>query len=160
MVLVNFYKLSDSAHWEIVNDVVMGGRSDGHIEIQEHNAAVFYGAVSLENNGGFSLVRHHFDPVDVSGYSKVSIRLRGDGKRYQFRVKSDPEKQHAYIHYFETNGEWQTVEISLADMYPTYKGKRLEIPNFPGRQLAEIGFLIGNGQAESFRLELGEILLL
>jgi hypothetical protein len=159
MTLTDFKDSFDPGTWEIVNDVVMGGRSAGHFQLEKEGIAVFSGEVSLENNGGFTLVRHRFDPVEVSRFSKVLLHLRGDGKRYQFRVKSDPEEQHAYVQYFETSGDWQTVELALAELYPTYKGRRLEIPDFSGRHIAEIGLLIGNGRAESFRLELKEVSL-
>lgn len=157
MQLSNFTAPPVNKQWEIVNDTVMGGHSTGHIDFPEDGRAVFHGTVSLEDNGGFTLVRRSFDPLDMSKFTKVRILLRGDGKRYQFRVKADTDEKHAYVQYFETNGEWQTVEIRLAALYPTYKGRRLEIPNFPGQALSEIGFLIGNKKAESFRLEFREI---
>ncbi|PHN04570.1 CIA30 family protein [Flavilitoribacter nigricans] len=159
MQLIEFNSGKKDGEWEVVNDVVMGGRSNGRFSISPDRFAVFSGEVSLENNGGFSLVRCRFDPIAIGDYQQVSIRLRGDGKRYQFRVKSDHEDKHAYIHYFPTDGNWETVHLRLADLYPTYKGKKLEMPNFPGKMLAEVGFLIGNGRAESFCLKLEEVVL-
>ena len=65
-----------------------------------------------------------------------------------------------YIQYFETNGEWQEIEIELNNLYPTYRGNILDKPNFNGIYIAEIGFLIGNNMNEEFRLELDSIYLI
>ena len=154
MTIFNFDPESDLQDWLVVDDVVMGGRSDGRFYLSEEGRGVFTGEVSLENNGGFSSVRHRFTPKKAEGFTKAVIRLRGDGKRYQFRVKSDSYDRQAYVSYFQTSGEWQVVEIPLSEMYPTFRGRTLSMPNYPGRRLSEIAFLIANKQAERFRLEL------
>ena len=149
----DFEKDSDLSGWRIVDDVVMGGRSDGNFMINEQGNGVFYGRVSLENYGGFSSVRYRCAPKSIRNYDTCKIRLKGDGKKYQFRVKTNSYDRHSYIHYFQTSGEWEIIEIPLAGMYPTFRGMELNMPNFPGEQLAEMAFLIGNKKAESFRLE-------
>jgi NADH dehydrogenase [ubiquinone] 1 alpha subcomplex assembly factor 1 len=82
----------------------------------------------------------------------VVLRIKGDGKRYQFRVKDKTSQYHSYITYFETSGEWQTVRLPLRDFYPSFRGRKLRIPNFNHSQIAEVAFLIGNKKAESFEL--------
>ena len=159
MVLIDFNKDSDLSNWTVVDDVVMGGRSDGNIEINQEGHAVFQGQVSLENNGGFSSVRYRFEQQKVDAYSKVFMRVKGDGKRYQFRMKSDRFDRHSYIYHFETTGEWQTVEIPLREMYPGFRGMKLNMPNYPGRILEEVAFLISNKKAERFQLEIDKIIL-
>lgn len=145
---------SDLSNWYIVDDVVMGGRSDGHFEINEKGHGLFYGDVSLDNNGGFSSVRYSFDEIDLRDKSTCLIRLKGDGKRYQFRVKESRYDRHSYIQYFETSGEWETIELPLRIMYPTFRGMELNMPDFPGQKMQEISILISNKKAESFQLEM------
>lgn len=152
--LFDFSTATDPAAWQVVDDVVMGGRSDGHFSINEAGNGLFYGEVSLENNGGFSSVRHRFAAIAVGDYSHCVIRLKGDGRRYQLRFKSSLNDAHSYIYYFTTSGEWQEIKVPLAEMYPAFRGRNLRMPNYPGEQLAEIAFLIGNKEAEAFRLEL------
>ena len=159
MVIFDFDKKSDLTNWRVVDDGVMGGLSQGNFKTNEKGNAIFYGDVSLENNGGFSSVRHRFQEKTVNEYSKFVIRLKGDGKRYQFRVKTDSYDRHSYISYFETNGDWQTIEIPLDEMYPSFRGRKLSIPNFPGETMEEIAFLIANYKAESFKLEIDKISL-
>ena len=43
-------------NWNIVNDTVMGGRSQARMSVRD-NKAEFMGFLSLANNGGFSSVR-------------------------------------------------------------------------------------------------------
>ncbi len=160
MILFNFEVPGAMDGWRVVDDGVMGGLSEGHFEWKEAGFARFYGDVSLENNGGFSSVRNRFDPISVKGRTQVLLRVKGDGKRYQFRLKSDLSDRHSYIQYFETNGEWQEIKISLKDLYPTFRGRTLRMPNFPAESIAEVAFLIGNKKAESFQLEIDFIQLL
>ena len=154
------YDFSDGpGDWSIEDDGVMGGVSRGNVSVNEAGHGVFSGEVSLENNGGFSSVQHYFDPIDVTAYRTVCLRIKGDGKRYRFIVEAEPDARHYYEAEFSTSGEWQTVEIPLGDLVPKWRGDRLELPNFPGQTLAQIRIMIANGTAESFRFEIERIWL-
>jgi hypothetical protein len=150
---------ADGSSWKIVNDNVMGGRSTGTYSINTDGTVVFEGRISLANNGGFASLR--FDPgsMDIENYSTVALLVKGHGKRFQFRVKADQRDAHSYLTYFETTDGWQEVEIPLQDLYPAYRGRKLNRPNFSGGKLEEIGFLFGNKKAEDFRLEIRRIAL-
>lgn len=132
----------------------MGGKSDSDFYLNQEGNAIFKGNVSLENNGGFAMVKHAFPTIDVKQYSTIILKLRGDGKRYQFRLKSNSDQQESYISHFLTSKEWQIVEIPLSELYPTYRGRKLEMPNYPGEVMEEIAILIGNKKAESFQIEI------
>lgn len=157
MLLFDFDLKADLSSWYVVDDGVMGGQSQGSFNLNEDGHAVFEGTVSLENNGGFSSVRYAFPKKDVRNYSRVILHLKGDGKRYQFRVKSNRYDRASYIHYFETDGQWQKIELSLADFRPTFRGRSLNLPNYPGELMEEITFLIGNKREESFQLIMDKI---
>jgi len=66
---------------------------------------------------------------------------------------------HAYIASFNTTGKWQTIEIPFETMYPAYRGRTLNMVNYPGEEMEMIAFLIGNKKAESFKLEIDSIVL-
>ncbi|MFD2561393.1 CIA30 family protein [Aquimarina rubra] len=157
LLIFDFDKNSNLSNWNVVDDGVMGGLSQGNFEINNEGNAVFSGTVSLENNGGFSSVRYRFDTKNVKGYTKVLVRLRGDKKKYQFRTKTNANDRFSYIANFETTGDWQTIEISLSEMYPAFRGRTLDLPNYPAETMQEIAFLIGNKKAEQFRLEIDTI---
>lgn len=44
-------------------------------------------------------------------------------------------------------------------MYPTFRGRKLDSPNYSADGIEEIAFLIGNKRAESFKLEIDAISL-
>lgn len=158
-MLYDFNSNSTKSDWQVVDDVVMGGRSDGAFSINEAGNGIFQGKVSLENNGGFSSLRHSLN-AKVGNHTKVRITLKGDGKGYQFRIKSSPYDRHSYISEFQTTGDWQEVVIPLSSMYPAFRGRKLTIPNFNSDQISELAFLIGNKKPESFRLEISKIELI
>lgn len=158
-VIYEFNKQSKLENWIIVNDVVMGGQSMGSFKLNDKGNGVFQGNVSLENNGGFASLRYRFENPDIKPYSSVMVRLKGDGLRYQFRVKSRAYDRQSYIYHFQTSGDWQWIEIPLDEMYPSWRGRKLNMPNYPGQTMEEIAFLIGNNKAEPFHLELDQIYL-
>jgi hypothetical protein len=155
--IYDFNQNSSPRDWRIIDDGVMGGLSQGKFSIDADGNGVFAGTVSLENNGGFSSVRYQFEKIKVTKDSKVRIRLKGDGKEYQFRIKDTPNNYFSYITTFKTSGNWETITISLSDLYPSFRGRRLNLPNFESDSFEEIVFLIANKKNESFQLVLDKI---
>lgn len=152
-----FSKDTKKNDWMVVNDGVMGGISNSLIVVNASGNGVFSGTVKLENNGGFASVRHSVKNMNVSNHSKFILKVKGDSKFYQFRCKSNLYDRHSYVYEFKTNGEWQEIEISFSEMYPRFRGYRLDIPNYNGKDLEEIAFLIGNKKPETFQLEIAYI---
>jgi len=157
IIIFDFNTLSDIQDWEVTDDIVMGGGSAGTFKLNAEGFGVFSGRVSLENNGGFSSVRYRLGKLEVKGYHKICIKLRGDGKQYQIRIKTNSRDYYSYISTFSTSGEWQEIEIPLKDMYPSFRGRKLDQTNFSNDYIEEIGFLIGNKKAEKFKLIIDKI---
>ncbi|MEQ8219190.1 MAG: CIA30 family protein [Arenibacter sp.] len=158
-IIFDFNKDANIQEWRIVNDGVMGGLSVGSFTLSADGHGVFKGEISLENNGGFSSVRYQFDKLRVTKESYISIKLKGDGKKYQFRVKDDSNNYYSYISTFPTTGEWEEIKISLKDMYPSFRGRKLDMPNFSKDHIEEIVFLIRNKRSENFLLLIDKITL-
>ena len=156
-IIFDFSKNAEIQNWLIVDDVVMGGKSSGTFNLNTDGFGVFEGSISLDNNGGFSSVRYRFEKTLVKEYSTVHIKLRGDGKKYQFRIKAKSGDYYSYISPFQTTGEWQEIEIPLKDMYPSFRGRKLDQPNFSDDYIEEITFLIGNKKEEDFQLLIDKI---
>ena len=155
--IFDFNKNSDIKKWTVVDDKVMGGRSSGSFELNEDGHGIFQGFVSLENNGGFSSVRYQFEKIDVQTFTKIILKIKGDGNPYQFRIKANASDQYSYISTFSTTGDWHEVEIILKNMQPSFRGNRLDIPNFSKGQIEEIAFLIENKNEENFQLLIDKI---
>lgn len=154
IVLDDFGYNSNKSPWRIVDDVVMGGRSNGDFIITDQQTGLYQGDVSLENNGGFSSVRRGITDINLGGKTIVKARVKGDGKAYQFRIKKQRQDRHSYIAHFKTTGDWEEITLKMSEMYPAFRGRTLSYPNYEPGEIAEIAILIGNKKAESFRLEI------
>ena len=156
-LVFDFTKDSSISEWVIVDDVVMGGQSEGKFSLDEEGNGVFSGAVSTANYGGFSSVRHQFSKINTDSNSKIVVRLKGDGKAYQLRIKDKVSNYFSYITTFQTNGEWQTFSINMKDMYPSFRGRDLDLPTYNSTGFEELVFLIGNKKNEAFQLIIDKI---
>ena len=159
-IIVDFSEGDSLNNWYIVDDGVMGGLSQGSITLSDEGYALFSGTISLDNYGGFSSVRFRPQSIDASKYSKIAIKLKGDQKKYQIRLKTSSGDYYSYVSEFTTKGEWETVVIDLNEFYPSFRGRKLRKPNFPSKSIGEIGFLFGNKKVESFALQIEKIYLL
>jgi NADH dehydrogenase [ubiquinone] 1 alpha subcomplex assembly factor 1 len=155
--IFDFNLESDLANWKVVNDVVMGGVSESKFYLSPNAEGTFEGTVSLENNGGFCAVKYTFEPLIIKSTSYFCIRIKGDGKQYQFRVKTNRTDLYSYVFPFQTTTDWQTIEIPINKLYPAFRGRKLDQPNYDGSNLEEIAFLIGNKKEETFRLLIDSI---
>lgn len=156
-VIFDFNSDSDIQGWKTVDDSVMGGVSSSDFTLSPDGYGLFEGRVSLENNGGFSSLRYRFKKIQIDKSGSVVIKLKGDGKKYQFRIKNKSSDYYSYIYNFETSGEWEEIEIPLSDFYPSFRGMKLDIPNFAHSEMEGIGMLIGNKKAENFILLIDKI---
>lgn len=146
---------SDGEDWRIIDDGVMGGRSQGNWRV-ESAVGVFAGALSLENNGGFSSVRSQALRTPCGGATAFKLRVKGDGRRYQFRVRTtDAFDGPSYRLEFDTKaGEWTEIELPLADFVPSFRGRELTgQPPLTGDAVVTVGFLLADKRAGEFRLE-------
>lgn len=156
-IIFDFNTNSSINNWIIVDDVVMGGRSLGDFELNNKGNGVFSGSISLENNGGFSSVRYRFEKLILEKFKTIVLKIKGDGKNYQFRIKHKSSDYASYITSFSSSGEWQEIEIPIKSMYPSFRGRKLDEPNFNHEFIEEITFLIANKQNEDFKLLIDKI---
>ncbi|MCT7950364.1 CIA30 family protein [Ancylothrix sp. C2] len=112
--------------WGALDDIVMGGASESSIRLVE-NTGLFSGYVSVANSGGFASVRtRNFDPpIDLTGYTGIDLRIKGDGKRYKFIIRNDPQWDSlSYCYSFDTVYDiWITVRIPFKDLIPVFRAK-------------------------------------
>lgn len=112
--------------WGALDDVVMGGVSSSGIRFVD-GIALFSGNVSTSNSGGFASVRtRNFDPpIDLTGYEGVELRVRGDGKRYKFMVRTSTKWDGiAYCYSFDTvMHNWIDVRIPFNEFVPIFRAR-------------------------------------
>jgi len=153
LVLVDFQR-STTADWFVVNDGVMGGISTSTMEVTADGNGVFAGRLSLENNGGFASVRTVVES-DLSPFVALVLRVRGDGRRYQVRLRTNDRFDGlAYRAEFDTEpGSWTTVVLPFETFVPTFRG--YTPPNAPALDpsaIRQLGFLIGDKREGAFQL--------
>jgi Complex I intermediate-associated protein 30 (CIA30) len=112
--------------WGALDDVVMGGVSSSNLRLIS-GAALFAGAVSTANSGGFASVRsRNIDPpLDLSAYEGFALRLQGDGQRYKFLARCEDRWDGvAYSASFDTTAnEWTTVRLPFQDLIPVFRAR-------------------------------------
>lgn len=143
--------------WMVISDDVMGGRSTGTAESLPEGVR-FFGHLSLENNGGFSSTR---TLVEEAPHGAIGMRLslKGDGRRYQARLRLDQRFDGiSWSHAFDTNGEWQEIEIPFDHFEPVFRGNRVASagPVVPAR-ISQVGILLADKQEGPFLLEVRHI---
>ena len=130
-LVFDFTNLSDDLKntWGAVDDVVMGGVSESNIQLVD-STALFAGNVSTANSGGFASVRtKNFEQAfDLAGYEGVELRLKGDGKRYKFLIRTETKWDGtAYSYSLDTvKDTWINVRIPFASLTPVFRAKTLK----------------------------------
>lgn len=152
------FNRGEDGQWTIVNDTVMGGVSSSRF-YRYDDFAVFEGVLSLDNNGGFASVRRIKAP-EFAGGSVIKLRVRGDGRKYQFRLKSRLLYWGAaYVAEFQTiEGKWQDVELVESDFTARYRGRFISgAPPLKFSDALQLGFLLGDKTEGVFRLDIAYI---
>lgn len=143
--------------WEVVNDDVMGGLSQGSIRISDDGVLVFSGRLSLENNGGFSSVRSGSVPQDLSGATGLKLRVRGDGRTYQLRLTTDLRVNQRRIAFMApittTEGRWTEVQVPFSSLQGTWRGEVVPRAVFDPAKVDGVGFQLSDQRDGPFSLE-------
>ncbi len=144
------------ARWYAINDVVMGGVSDGALVPSDLGTAVFTGAVSLENGGGFASVRCRPHAFDFASFAALVLWVRGDGKAYKLNLKLDDFQDGIQYQgrFVAQAGAWSLVRLPLAGFVPVFRGRTLGAGPLDPARVRTIGLMISERQAGPFRLEI------
>jgi monofunctional biosynthetic peptidoglycan transglycosylase len=158
--VIDFGSQQQKFRWRVVNDGVMGGLSQSQLTISTDGFAVFQGTVSLENNGGFASVRTEPTEFGLAGKKGLLLRLKGDGRIYQLRLRTDQRWDGiAYKANFSTQvGLRTTARLDFESFLATFRGR--QVPGAPALEpgrIQQIGFLISDKQEGPFRLEIESI---
>ena len=141
--------------WYTVDDNVMGGVSRSSVEIRDSNTLVFYGNMSLDNNGGFSSIRSDWSNINLEGMDGILLRVLGDGNVYRLRIRtSETGSEIAYNAIFNTTPEtWKIVYIPFDRMVPTYRGVVMNVDALDPASISSFGFMLSDKQPGDFSLQ-------
>lgn len=150
----------DPQRWFVVNDTVMGGVSQSEVGTGPHGGLVFRGALSLENNGGFTSTRTRVQDPDWSEASALRLSLRGDGRTYLCTLRLIDERMQS-IYYRAEFATRQTglteVEIPFSDFDAYVFGQR--VPQAPPLyavrdRVGSVGVMLADKTPGAFALEI------
>ena len=162
-MLFDFSHPSAASEWQIVNDDVMGGVSDGRFRITDQKTLEFTGRLSLENNGGFASIRTRPRSLGLVSGDALLIRLRGDGREYSLNLYVPrPLIAFSYRASLPTRpGEWIEARIPLETFVATRFGRViLDAGPVEPAEVNTLGFLLGDKIAGPFLLEVDSIRVL
>ena len=144
--------------YEIVNDGVMGGLSQGNLTYAE-GSILFTGEISLANNGGFSWVRTAPQDLALSEAKGIEVRYLSDGRGYDFTLES---KRNTYFQAYHfplkgEKGEWTTQRLPFDAFVLEFFGRKrgVGIPDL--NEVTRFGFVLGDKRDGPFRLEVASV---
>ena len=145
--------------WYVVNDNVMGGRSEGTFKI-EGGELDFAGSTNTRG-GGFSSIRTRPAELDLSRYAGIRLQVRGDGRQYTWRLATNARWRGREISYwadFDTHdGTRTTVDIPFSRFIPRYRGTRLDGPELDPGHITGMGLMIYDQLDGPFELRLASV---
>jgi len=158
-LITDFTNATADLGWYVVNDNVMGGRSEGGF--RESSGELFFAGRTNTNGGGFSSIRSGPLALDLSGHAGIRLRVLGDGRRYTWRLTTDARvygREVAYWADFDTvDGEWQTVDIPFSSFVPRFRGSVLNGPALDTARITGMGLMIYDKRDGPFELRLASI---
>ncbi|MEM9997457.1 MAG: CIA30 family protein [Bacteroidota bacterium] len=143
----------DEASWEVTNDGVMGGLSQGFIAI-EGGTLRFTGEL-VTRGGGFTSIRTRAS-VDLSGYDGVELRVRGSGRTFEVEVDDGTRRGWRRVSRqapFETTPEWTWVRVPFSALGTSVWGQPVTAAPIDLAEVEAFGLYILDGIDGPFELE-------
>jgi len=145
---------------EIVDDGVMGGRSQGKVKRSESGSLLFRGRLSLENNGGFSSLRIDTGTWDLAAWTGLELKVKGDGRTYNLRLTTDARHRNDAVSFQAgfptTEGEWTVVRVPFSKLKASWRGNKLDT-KFDAAEIEEVGVILADKKPGDFALEIESI---
>jgi hypothetical protein len=152
-LLFDFSNDDPKQNWIVVNDNVMGGRSEGGFSSKKKHL-IFSGNTNT-NGGGFSSIRTKPSDFDLGDKTGLHIRYKGDGRTYKLGVRLEG-KSVSYRSNFTSGNGWQEVKIPFDEMDVSWRGRPLSKEEHPliKSKIRSIEFMIYDKQDGPFKLQL------
>lgn len=160
MTLFDF-DTADEASWQVVNDGVMGGRSQGYVAIEE--GTLRFSGTLVTQGGGFTSVRTD-RAVDLESYDGLELRVRGGGRTFEIEVDDGTRLGWRSVSRrapFETNDkisdEWALVRVPFSALRTSVFGQPVDATPIDLANVKQIGLYILDGRDGPFLLEVDAV---
>lgn len=152
----------DGVSWLIVNDGVMGGRSQGDGVIDD-SVLRFFGTV-VTAGGGFTSVRTVLDGSELTDTTSIRARVRLDDRTYGIRLEDDQEFRGRRVSHGadiptadqlspDADG-YAIVEVGYDDLSPSVFGQPVTAEPFDPTAATEFGLIIADGIDGDFTIDI------
>lgn len=152
MRVMGLDSFQDNVRWQVVNDTVMGGRSESRF-VYDNGRLQFSGRLNT-NGGGFASLRSNRQDWDLSEFSVVRLKVLGDGRQYRFRLYVDGDRASYQSDFSTVVGQWLIVELPIDEFYASWRGRRLSRPPLAASKISGLGLILADGIDGTFHLAL------
>ena len=153
------FTAEDTGTWFVVNDGVMGGRSEGGGFIDD-SVLRFEGSV-VTAGGGFTSARLRLEGDELVDTTRIEMRVRPDGRTYgltledaaEFRGRLLAHRADLDIGPVDSEG-WAVAVVSYDQLVPSLFGVLVDAPPFDPATAREFGIIIADGIDGDFVLDI------
>lgn len=169
--LVDFSQAGEPARWQVVNDGVMGGKSEGHLAVAD-GAATFHGEI-VTRGGGFTSVRRGLEPDALAGATGLTMKVKDDGRGYRVMLRDGTRVSWGGEVMYAADvpagaasacGDsctcppaWREVTLHFADLTASFHGRPADVEAFDPAEAEEIGVILADGIDGAFSMDLAWI---
>ncbi|MEM9420333.1 MAG: CIA30 family protein [Planctomycetota bacterium] len=181
LLLTDFTDPQSNDRWAVVNDNVMGGRSEGDVSFDADGPGVMVMTGDINTNGGgFASVRMRMDgdlftsdaaTEVLENLRAIRLRVRGDaaslGRPFALRLEDRIRRGRGInfrtllpIDKDADPNDWQDITIPVTDLQPTFRGFALDPDEWAPldtSQLARLGLILSDVVDGPYRLEIDRI---
>lgn len=140
----------------LIHDTVMGGRSSGNVS-QTHDAVLFAGNLSLENNGGFASVEFKLQrSITAGNINQITLHAAADQRTYQLRLKTPFIQQGvAYVAEFTKTSDQHSYQFDVGDFSGRYRGRAvLNLPPLNFSDVSHVSVMLADKSPGPFAITL------
>lgn len=141
--------------WRVVNDNVMGGRSQGGMVFKD-NTLIYEGFINT-NGGGFSSIRYDFNDGTLNTYQSIKLRVRTQDHHLEYRMIFEDAYRGSIVYgcplMLTKTKDWQEITMPLNSFKPSRRGYQLSQPTFDKKVASAMGFIISDTKDGNFKLE-------
>ena len=153
------FAADDTRQWFVVDDGVMGGRSDGGGFIRD-SVLRFEGDVVTEG-GGFTSARTPLEGDELFDTSRLEMRVRPDGRTYGLTLEDATAfggrlvAHRADLDIGATGDDgWAIATVEYDELVPSVFGQLVDAPPFDPSTAREFGIIIADGIDGDFILDI------
>ena len=99
--------------------------------------------------------------MDLSEFSGIRLRVRGDGRRYSWQLRTDAMyrgRELGFWSEFETTAsKWLEIDLPFTDFVPKFRGSKLDAAPPDPAHISGMGLMIADGKDGPFAIAVDSV---